>query len=242
MPINAKVSSSYVSPQIWARVAGVARLVQSGYVKVGGVIQLFHSAFSSTLYDYDTAGSGALVIPVGCNYMTVFVAGPGGNGYLKSSGDFGGGGGGGGWSNATFIPITSSDWERTISYTVGSTGVASTVSVTLAAGTRTLTANSGATATSSAGAAGGTASGGDYNGTGSAGTTGGANGGNGGNGNNAGASTNGYGGVGEVYPTPATNGSQGNSLYNSAGGGGGGGGKHNAGTGGLGRVSIYLTT
>lgn len=128
-----------------------------------------------------SATTGTETIPTGASSVVIKVYGPGGSGGISATG--GGGGGGGGYALKT-LALTSSDWGKTFSVTVGNgRGGRSTVGAgftgntsSVASGTYTLGAsivgNAGSGGGGFSGGAGGTGTGGDTNVTGSTGSAG----------------------------------------------------------------------
>lgn len=84
---------------------------------------------TTTIYDFTTAGSGSVTIPIGAKNLTVEVwAGGGGGGRGRTSGmnDIAGGGGGSGSYGKKTLSV--SGYERfTINYTVGAGGTGNTL-------------------------------------------------------------------------------------------------------------------
>lgn len=128
-----------------------------------------------------SATTGTETIPTGASSVVIRVYGPGGSGGYSAGG--GGGGGGGGFALKT-LALTSSDWGKTFSVTVGNgrlgrstvgTGFTGNTS-SVASGTYTLGAsivgNFGSGGGLFTGGAGGTGTGGDTNVTGDTGDNG----------------------------------------------------------------------
>lgn len=156
------------------------------------------AAFTPRSDDFTSAGSGTETVPSGAAQLVMEVWGGGAAGGAGATGEVdhqGGGGGAGGYSKSIFA-LVAGDWGKTISYTVGAVGVASSTSGSaLNAGAVAVTANPGVAGASATGTtngalgAGGTASGGNTtNTTGANGVAGNSSG----TGGQGGAANNGY--------------------------------------------------
>ncbi len=125
-------------------------------------------AFQPVTNTYNT-GSGNETIPSGSSFLSVYVWGPGGDGF-NQAGYSGTGGGGGGGVKVVNIPIVSGDWGNTLAYVVGTDDpTASTVDGTIGGNTLNLDANAGSDGlTGGGGGGGGTASANSWAGGGTA--------------------------------------------------------------------------
>lgn len=141
-------------------------LLDTGVGGSGGFTQIIHT--------YNTGSAATETVPTGATTVQIEGYGPGGNGFLAGvSTCHGGSGGGGGYVKRT-ITLISSDWGKTMAYTVGTVSGTNTsiTTVNLSAGSASApTANSGTNATSgTVNGTGGAASNGTTNTTGGAGT------------------------------------------------------------------------
>jgi hypothetical protein len=149
-----------------------------------GTFGLTVAPFGGQTDTFSTAGTFTETIPSGSSQVVMEVwggSGSGGGGTYPTKPYTSGGGGGSGGYNKTTVSLSSADWGKTITATIGAPGTAST----LTSGTKaitTMTSNTGAgggggvVGTPGAGGAAGSASGGATHSSGNAGVTGGAGG------------------------------------------------------------------
>jgi hypothetical protein len=130
MTAHVKVSDTWQQIQnIYAKASGSWQTIQQGYVKVGGIWQQFYLAFTERTYEYNggnTAtgvGNHTLQIPEGCVGLWLTVYSNGGSGNNPQVVDTEIWGGDGGYSGARVqhrISIAPSDWNKTITFRIGS--------------------------------------------------------------------------------------------------------------------------
>lgn len=131
------------------------------------------SSFTPITNTYNTSTSATETIPTGATMLVIELWGGGGAGGSASVSNDGGGGGSGGYVKKTFT-LTSADWGKTFTYTIGpvvsaANGTDSTLANNTFATSTSLTAGGGvkgAGGVTGTQGAGGTASGGDVNTTG----------------------------------------------------------------------------